>query len=140
MEISTEDYRRHYDSLSDAALLEIDSSQLVESARVCYEAELAARGIAPKAPAEAEILSATGTPLDPGQELVPIAMFETVGEADLARAMLESGGIPSGFDKTGLTLLVPASLADDANEILNSELTDEELAAQAEAAGEEGEP
>ena len=53
---------------------------------------------------------------------------------------IESGGIPSGFDKSGLTLLVPASLADDANEILNSELTDEELAAQAEAAGGEAEP
>ncbi len=47
MEITREDLRRHYDSLSDEALLELDRSQLTDLARACYDEELARRGLEP---------------------------------------------------------------------------------------------
>ena len=43
MQLSIENLRRHYASLSDEALREIDRSELVEAARACYDHELAQR-------------------------------------------------------------------------------------------------
>ena len=43
MQINLEDLRRHYASLSDEALREIDRSELVELAQQCYDQELAQR-------------------------------------------------------------------------------------------------
>lgn len=45
MPIDIDDLRRHYDSLSDEALLEIDRDELVDAARDCYDEELAHRGL-----------------------------------------------------------------------------------------------
>jgi hypothetical protein len=43
LQINLEDLRRHYASLSDEALREIDRSELVEIAQQCYDQELAQR-------------------------------------------------------------------------------------------------
>ena len=43
MQIDPEDFRKHYASLSDQALLELHRNELVEVARDCYDAELARR-------------------------------------------------------------------------------------------------
>jgi hypothetical protein len=43
LQINLEDLRRHYASLSDDALREIDRTELVEIARQCYDQELAQR-------------------------------------------------------------------------------------------------
>ena len=43
MQIDPEDFRKHYASLSDQALLEWDRNELVEVAQRCYDAELARR-------------------------------------------------------------------------------------------------
>jgi|SRR5580692_4516255 hypothetical protein len=43
MKLNIDDLRRHYASLSDEALGEIDRSELVEVARACYDHELAQR-------------------------------------------------------------------------------------------------
>ncbi len=43
MPVDLEYLRRHYASLSDEALLELDRSELVETAQKCYDEELARR-------------------------------------------------------------------------------------------------
>ncbi len=137
MQIDPEEFRRHYDSLSDEALLEIDSDELVDVARQCYEEELARRGIAFEtepvvAPAESEI----------HDEWVLAATYLTAEEANMAHAMLESAAIParlasnntSAWSGTGeLRLMVPPEFLEEAEIILDSEISDEDLIAQAEA-------
>ena len=78
----------------------------------------------------------------PGEELVAIATYNIPEEASLARGLLESAEIPyhleNEFAALGgfqLRLLVPAAFEAEALEILDAEISDEELAAQAEAAG-----
>ena len=48
MQFKPDDLRRHYHSLSDEALLEIQRADLVEAAQSCYDAELAERGLDPR--------------------------------------------------------------------------------------------
>ena len=148
MDVSLDDFRRHFELLSDAALLDTNRDELVEAAQQCYDAEVARRGLhAPAAaPAEAEVLP-TAEP--EGGKLVHIETFINPEEASLARGLLSSAEIPfmmenelaplGGFQ---IQLLVPQDYVDDAREILEHQLTEDELAAQAEAAAaeEESEP
>lgn len=140
MEISLDDFRRHFELLSDAALLETNREDLVEAARGCYDEEVARRGLnSPPAPDE---IAAAAQPVAETPELVVIATYNIPEEASLARGLLESAEIPyhlenelaplGGFQ---LRLLVPTAFEADAIEILEAEISDEELAAQAEAAG-----
>lgn len=84
-------------------------------------------------------------------EMVVAAAFDFAYEADMARALLSSEGIPNfladeythnklGGAHGGLRLYVPASLLAEAQAILHSRVSDEELAAQAEASPKEDEP
>jgi Putative prokaryotic signal transducing protein len=137
MQIDPEEFRRHYDSLSDEALIEIDSDELVDVARQCYEEELARRGIAFETePAVASAESATH------ESWVLAATYLTAEEANMAHAMLESAAIParlasnntSAWSGTGeLRLMVPPEFLEEAENILASEISDEDLIAQAEA-------
>ena len=143
MEISRDDFRRHFDLLSDDALLEVNREELVESARSVYDEELERRGL--NSPAEAEEEEepmpdavAPGA----GEELVLVASYNIPDEASLARGLLQSAEIPfilqNDFVALGgieLRLLVPRQFHEQAVEILEHELSEEELAAQAEAAG-----
>jgi len=83
--------------------------------------------------------------------MVVAAAFDLAFEADMARALLTSEGIPTfladeyahnklGGDHGGLRLFVPAPLLAEAQAILHSGVSDEELAAQAEASSQEDEP
>lgn len=45
MQTSPQEFRRHYASLSDEALLDIDPAELTEVAQQCLETELAERGL-----------------------------------------------------------------------------------------------
>jgi hypothetical protein len=49
MQVTTEELRRHYGSLSDEMLEEIDPAGLTELARKCYEREVEKRGLAEEA-------------------------------------------------------------------------------------------
>jgi hypothetical protein len=142
VEISLDDFRRHFELLSDGALLETNREDLVEAARGCYDEEVARRGL--NSPPGDEIAAEpAGTPeASPGEELIVIATYNIPEEASLARGLLESAEIPyhleNEFAALGgfqLRLLVPAAFEADALEILEAEISDEELAAQAEAAG-----
>jgi hypothetical protein len=135
LQIDLEDFRQRYAELSDEALLELERDDLVDLARDCYDAELARRGLRRSSPPSTQVQ-------DHG-ELAEVARFSSSSEADLARALLESGAISCYLEnefagKTlrvtdGLRLFVPASLLENAREILEAPVSDEELIAQAEA-------
>lgn len=140
MTINADDFRRHFEILSDDALLATNRDDLVESARQCYDEEVARRNL------NQETESAEPAAMQPvpeGDQLVSISTFMSGEEANLARGLLEDGGIPailanehSGLGMFQLELKVPESFVDQALEILEMEISDEELAAQAEAADE----
>ncbi len=142
MEVSLEDFRRHFEILSDEALLATDREELVESARECYDEEVARRGLnQPPVQEEVAGVAAGIRPAD-DDELVLIATYHVADEASLARGLLESAGIPwslenqyAGLGSFELRLMVPAQYEAQALEVLQSEISEEELAAQAEAAG-----
>lgn len=148
MNISTDDFRRHFELLSDAALQETNRDELVETARACFDDELARRGLNVTAPVAQEgpatdADGATSHVLSAGEELVVIGTFSVADEASLARGLLESASIPArlenmhlGLGAFQLRLLVPAAFEEQALEVLDYEISDEELTAQAEAAGE----
>lgn len=143
MQVSPDDFRRHFELLSDAALLSTNREELVEAAREVFDAEVARRGLNTP-PDDEPAGDATSAALagHEGEELVLIATYNIPDEASLARGLLESAEIPyqlqneyvalGGFQ---LRLMVPAAFEEQAIEVLQSEISDEELAAQAEAAG-----
>lgn len=137
MDVTAEDFRRHYESLSDEALLDIDTEELVELARNCHADEVARRGL-DDAPPDDEEAAGGGEPLPAAQEeLTCITEYDSHDEADLARGLLEAAEIPASLESEPgvVRLMVAASLAKQALAMLVSPLSDEELAAQAEAAG-----
>ncbi|MDQ1469809.1 MAG: putative prokaryotic signal transducing protein, partial [Bryobacterales bacterium] len=74
------------------------------------------------------------------EALVSVGSFTIVDEARLARGLLKDAGIPCGLanEKSALGalhLMVPESHVEAALEVLGGEISEEELAAQAEAAG-----
>jgi len=144
VQIDLEDFKRHYAMLSDDALLEINRDELVDAARVCYDAELADRKLArPDAEENVSALDHPGEEV-PGTEggLELVATFLTIEEANFARGLLQSADISCSFENDEaaawsgmgeLRLMVPASAYDRACEILETEISEEDLIAQAEA-------
>jgi len=134
VDVTAEDFRRHYESLSDEALLEIDTSELVELAQTCHAEEVARRGLAEEAP-----VVTVDAPVEAAaeEELVCIVEYDYLDEADLARGLLEAAEIPASLESEPgvVRLMVPAKLAEQALQMLAAPLSDEELEAQAEAAG-----
>ena len=121
--------------MSDEGLLSIDRDDLIEAAQQYYDAEVARRGLNPD--------PATQAPADPEQELVHVATFVSFEEANLAKALLRSADIPAYLENElsstwtglgGLQILVPAAFLEQAKEILDAPVSDEDLIAQAEAA------
>lgn len=148
MQIDPEDFKRHYALLSDDALLEINRDELVDAARPYYDAELTERKLAP--PDAEESASSPDTSDDPGDDapgqaessLQLVATFLSLEEANFARGLLQSADIPCSFENEqaaawsgigDLRLMVPASAYDRACEILETEISEEDLIAQAEA-------
>ena len=142
MKADLEDFRRLYSSLNDEALLAIDRDELVPIAQQVYDTELATRGL--DAPLEEEEPAPTQNAF--GENLVEIAAFDNPSEASVARSLLRIAEIPCILSTdlpltssilnvaTNVRLYVPPEFVDLANEVLDHEISDEELAAQAEAA------
>jgi hypothetical protein len=136
LEINPEEFRQRFADLSDEALLSIEPNDLTELAKQYYDAEVRGRGLqADPAKPEEEIAD--------GEKLVPVATFVSLEEANLGRALLESADIPANLENElsstwtgigGLRLMVPASFLEQAKEILEAQISDEDLLAQAEAA------
>ena len=138
-----EELRRHYDSLSDLALVEINPTELTPVAQQVLEEVLEARGLLEDGPPTEGAESASDSnSIDAEQEqLVVAATYDTPSEAQLAVALLRSAQSPCGVMQskysTQIDVMVPTAHAEDAQGVLNAEISDEELAAQAEAAGAE---
>ena len=87
--------RRHYASLSDEALLEVDRGELVAAAQECYDSELKSRGLGANGQP-----AASGAPPDWFDEAAEV--FSRVDhpgaaqapEVEAARQALEDAGIP----------------------------------------------
>lgn len=146
MSTNLDDVRKHVALLSDESLLAVEREDLTEAALTVYEAELKSRGLAwpEEAPADEE---PEGPIVVPGGGLVPIAQYDSVEEGRFARDLLRNEGIPAWFagelalrkgdpdPLAGLQLLTQPSYLEQAQLLLSSEISDEELARQAEAAG-----
>jgi PhnB protein len=130
MKVSAEDFRRQYAGLSDEALLDVDRKELVELARACYDEELARRQL--KVPSPAAVADATDSHGD-GEEFAVAETYESQEEAKLARELLRAAGIRAQLGAGGLALLVPVSTREDAREVLNAQVSDDELAEAATA-------
>ncbi|HEV8040430.1 MAG TPA: DUF2007 domain-containing protein [Bryobacteraceae bacterium] len=135
LEIDPEQLRRQYAELSDEGLLSIDRNDLTELAQHCYDAEVASRGFDTESSQEAE---------QPDEELVLVETFLSAEDANLGRALLHSAEIPAYLENElssawtgagGLRLMVPTSFLEQAKEVLEARISEEELIAQAEAAG-----
>jgi hypothetical protein len=148
MQTSREDYVRHFSELSDEALLEVPREDLVQVARDCLDEEMARRGLAAEETDET-VSDENAGPESHQPNMVVVAEYQDAGEADLARSLLRSAGIEAMLMNERLAnmlnvpmspgtyhLLAPVAAETEALEILGSEISDEELAAQAEAAGE----
>lgn len=134
MQIDPDEIRQRFDQLSDEGLLAINRNELIELAQQYYDAEISRRGLKTTPSAAAEE-SAT-------EELVPLATFVSLEEANLVRALLESADIPAKLENElssawtgigGLRLMVPASFLKQAEEILVAQISEDDLIAQAEA-------
>ena len=135
MKVDENDFRQRYAELSDEGLLSIDPEELVDSARPCYDEELARRGLQ----AEHDVGEDPG---DLDDELVSAATFLFPDEAGIARALLRSAEILCylanehtltavwtwSYALGGLRLMVPASRLEHAQEILRQTRSEEELA------------
>ena len=143
MKADLEDFRRLYSSLNDDALLAINRDDLVPTAQQVYDAELSTRGL--DAHAEEEE-AAAATQNEFGGNLVEIASFDNPSEASVARSLLRIAEIPCMLSTdlpltssvlnvaADVKLYVPSDFVDQANEVLDHEISEEDLAAQAEAA------
>jgi hypothetical protein len=144
MKLDPAELRQQYESLSDEALLAMNRADLVDLARQIYDEELESRGLGLPAAVESE--SGKLPKSESGEEMVEAAVYDSRSEARLAKSFLLSAEIPCelenefALDDARLRLLVPASLLDQALDVLSAEISEEELAAQAEAAGEQESP
>jgi hypothetical protein len=143
MKTDAEDFRRLYASLNDDALLAINRDDLIPIAQQCLDEEIASRGIDVEEVVEVE---ETTAPAFNPEDLVEIAVFDEPSEATVARSLLRIAEIPCALSTdlplvgnmfnttTAVKLYVPSEFADEAVTVLEAEMSEEELAAQAEAA------
>ena len=121
------DYQHHFEELSDEELLALNTEGLGAAARRMLDEELAQRGLE-ASPAESH-----------GQtdgDLQVVGAFASLEEANLAQSFLQSAGIPCSLENQlsetwsgagGIRLMVPASDYDRACEILEAQLTEDNL-------------
>lgn len=127
MQVTPEDFRRHFELLSDAALIDIRREDLVDVAKQCLDDELSRRGLGSTKQINWEELSDR-------DGLVQIAKFHFKSDFELARALLLSESIPATRgNRIGrridlqIPLMVPPAFAQEALELLQSRVPDEEL-------------
>jgi PhnB protein len=118
--ISIEDIRRQYAGLSDDGLLEIDREDLMEQARMCYDEEVARRGLM-AVQTGAPHRSLAGQSAAGIEEMVVAGTYQTVDQAIQAQELLRGAGIPARLTNDamgGVPVMVPASALESARELL----------------------
>jgi len=148
--LNLDSLRKHLTTLTDEAILEVKPEDLTDEAKAVYDAELASRGFEwPSAAAEAAggTLENSEFPKPEEGELVLIASYETFSEARYAYQLLKHEQIPvwlAGTTGKGPMMIDPNAPMDlvtlpehleTAQQLLFSEISEEELALLAEQAG-----
>jgi hypothetical protein len=147
--------RRHYASLSDEALLDVDESDLTEDAKQIYDEELAERGLTRGEVEDGDDPGSAASPIDGQADRKPdwlgdaaiAARFsprpgqDSTDGALEARDALEAAGIPCHFSrlwvdpprdtepKQELRLMVPGGLNFEAESVLDKEIFNPEAEA-----------
>jgi len=146
LEPNLEGVRRHAEMLPDDALLEVKREDLTEAAQAIYEAELERRGLAWPEETIVDEDAEAAEAAEHGGGLVSLGKYDSIEEGRFARDLLRNEQIPCWFagelqvrkgdtdPLAALELLTPAAFLEQAQLLLNSEISDEELARQAEAA------
>lgn len=155
-----ESLRKNLVHLNDEALLEVDPEELTEEAKAVYEEELASRGLAWPSDEEAAeegeekgevagTVTASSIPDIAPDDIVSICRFESVADASFAISLLRHEKIPvwvGGSKSRSRVQLDPNAPLDlhtmpeyleAAQLLLNTEISEEELARLAEEAGQE---
>ena len=151
MQVTPDELRRYYASLSDEMLLEIDPASLTDAARSCYESEFAKRELSPDdGPLPAEEYIEESFEVEPDwmeYAACPCSFTAVPGsdhahDAERAREVLRAAGIPchlsvaspdppseqvQRFDE--YRALVPASLNLKAISVLDKEIFNADLEA-----------
>jgi hypothetical protein len=144
LDIDPEEIKQRYAELSDDGLLSIDRDDLTELAQRYYDAELDDRGLGAEALSAQSAKQPEPEPGKPDEDMVLVATFLAMHEADLALTLLRSADIPVYLENElssaytglgGLRLMVPSAFVEQAEEILGAQISEEDLIAQAEAAG-----
>lgn len=126
MKITTDQLKASYRRMPDEELLELDREELTDTARACYDEEVARRGLDGASPQE-------GAPDSTGEEpWVAAGSCRSEEEAWRQQTMLESANIPAriqtseerGLQIAGFQVQVPASLVEDARRLLGAEEPD----------------
>jgi hypothetical protein len=146
--LNLDSLRKHLTTLTDEAILEVKPEDLTEEAKAVYDAELASRGIEWPSEGGGEALPVgTEFPKPEDGQLVLIASYETFAEARYAYQLLKHEQIPvwlAGTTGKGPVMIDPNAPMDlvtlpehleTAQQLLFSEISDEELALLAEQAG-----
>jgi hypothetical protein len=139
MKLTAEDYRQNYRALSDEEFLSIDRDELIDLARRCYDAELKRRQLEPSAEsadeaADAETETSRQEPRIPtGEELIQAALVTSMERATYVQRVLMDADIPCELNQHptlpgvyaqgSIGLLVPASCAEVARELLAQSLS-----------------
>ena len=151
MQVTPDELRQYYASLSDEMLAEIDPANLTDAARRCYESEFAERRLTPDAgplPAEEDVQE--GFEVEPDwmeHAACPCSFTAVPGsnhapDAERAREVLLAAGIPCHLSVTPpdpqnedskrfdeYRVLVPASLNLKAISVLDKEIFNADLEA-----------
>jgi hypothetical protein len=151
LQVTPDELRQYYASLSDEMLLQIDPADLTDAARRCYESEFAERRLTPDAgplPAEEDVQE--GFEVEPDwleHAACPCSFTAVPGsnhapDAERAREVLLAAGIPCHLSVTPpdpriedsqrfdeYRVLVPASLNLKAISVLDKEIFNADLEA-----------
>jgi hypothetical protein len=151
LQVTPDELRRYYASVSDEMLLEIDPASLTDAARTCYQSEVANRGLSPDAvplPVEEYIEGSFEVEPDWMEYAACPCSFTAVPgsnhahDAERARDVLRAAGVPchlsvaspdppseqvQRFDE--YRALVPASLNLKAISVLDKEIFNADLEA-----------
>ena len=151
MQVTPDELRQYYASLSDEMLLEIDPAHLTDAARRCYESEFAKRELSPDdGPLPAQEFVEEGFEVEPDwmeYAACPCSFTAVPGsnhaqDAERAREVLRAAGIPCHLNLASpeppheevhhfdeYRVLVPASLNLNAISVLDKEIFNADLEA-----------
>lgn len=141
MDVNAQDFKDHFHLLSDDALLAVNRDELVPMAQQYLDEEIAKRGLnlVQNEGDEPEVPEDEPSPEE--EELAVVASYDIPEEGEAARETLEQAGIPArlvqdtdDMEGVGRELMVPADKVLQALDALGLQISEDELAAQAEAA------